>query len=127
MKKGITLLHIALIMTTITIIATIMWEVYYNRIYPQTKYLYSLQDNISSKGNLFLGCGVFKGEHYYFYYEKIGENSYKSGKVLAEKTVVIESDNKPPQLKIFREGNKPQYEITIPKNSIIQGYKLDLQ
>jgi hypothetical protein len=51
--------------------------------------LVSMRDRDFVEGRFFLGSGYVQGGPYYFYYEKLDDNSYRPGKVRADSRVTI--------------------------------------
>ena len=103
--------------------------------------LVSIRDNISTSGQFFLGSGGVEGKLAYFYYKKVGDNSYKAGHIDAEKAIVIEDGGTYIEKKDKRVIGAWRYfglgddlcecggEVTIhiPQGSIVKDYyKMDL-
>lgn len=108
--------------------------------------LVALQDNINLNGHFFLGCGSIENNNYYFVMLKDKER-IKFHKLPAEKWNIIEEENIQPQVVVIkksvpklvnelfsnddddlgvRKGKIIDRIIYIPKNSIINNYKIDL-
>jgi len=106
--------------------------------------LVALQDNSGISGSFFLGSGVIKEKFYYVYYYRNEDGSFSLGKILAEKARVFEENRKDGILEKIEITEKPKvdkisrwalppcmyvkekYIFRIPKGSIRNDFKLDL-
>jgi len=100
----------------------------------------NIQDNSTTSGTFFLGCGSINGIMYYSYYEVVGDNEFKLCKLDVDVANIryISEGEKPRIEQISRElsrdstnwgtwlGN-PQYNIYVPNGSIHNNFNLDAQ
>lgn len=99
----------------------------------------AINDNVTSSGQFFLGSGSIDSEMSYFYMTK-EERGYKIDKVSGSDVYIVEDNGKTPVIEKYdwRFKNKkleywfPNWGsgdtiITIPENSILHNYKIDLQ
>jgi len=102
--------------------------------------LVTFKDNNNISGSFFLGTGSIEGDLYYYYYKEVGDGRYISGKISSYRCVINETDEVSPCIVSYKSefGNKYwklfsfpdkhfKSDIYIPKNSIVRGFKLDLQ
>lgn len=102
--------------------------------------LAAMQDGIQTSGQFFLGSGSVDEETYYLFYAKTGETSYVMDKRTTNTSTIFEDEEHEPYLtdydQVFRTDLwlwialptlSRRSEFHIPKGSVLQNFRLDLQ
>jgi len=97
----------------------------------------SLASKIQIEGRFTLGSGIIKGKEYFFYFEDLGDNKYKRGKILAKYVVIKETNQINPRLQwkvihhkvpkwfgIDLAENKSDYVFIVPEGTVIKQFNL---
>ncbi len=83
-------------------------------------------------GSFFLGCGTVGQTSYYYYYEKIGKDTYILGKQPVSETIIVEDGGAYLLSRIEKQDDKWGYgcertvskELHVPKGTIIKEFRL---
>lgn len=89
--------------------------------------LVSLNDNITIRGNFFLGCGSLGGVPTFFFYARDAEGACHLETIRAHRAIIYEDEPTNPYVIFTNVGcDYPGRRIFhIPPNSIIRGFTLD--
>lgn len=103
--------------------------------------LVSFKDTVNIEGKFFLGTGNIGSELYYVFYQKEEDGGIKFGKLPVKEVTIYETGEKGyiqiynlklKEKRYYSLGfsdllNKRKYKVFIPKGSILQEFKLDLE
>ena len=85
----------------------------------------SLERDDVVDGKFFLGSGAINDRQYYFYYQKLGENTYKLGKLECSEVYIVETDQYEPSVYEIKEKNNwKYYNIYVPFGTMVVSYSV---
>lgn len=104
----------------------------------------SIEDNVASEGDFFLGSGSIEGKLKYFYTTKDEQGGYKVDSIPSSNTTIYMDikDNENSRIETWKgepksgilnsiigslKGNPSEYRVHIPKGSLKENYNVDLK
>jgi len=76
-------------------------------VHTDTVEIVKIQGQVTTGGTFFLGSGIVDGELYYFYYAKMGDGRYRSGKIPAGEAIIYEEDRNDAYIDFYAKKLKP--------------------
>ena len=115
----------SILLLTIVIFPTIVISTMPEVVTYERYEIISLNDNIGSHSDFFIGSGTIDSVSRYYFYKKVGVG-YMQGSISASYTLIIMDENDNPYVnKTIKNGITEGYELHVPNNTIVREYNLN--
>jgi hypothetical protein len=115
----------SILMLTILIFPTIVISTMPEVVTYERYEIISLNDNIGSHSDFFIGSGTVDSVSRYYFYKKVGVG-YMQGSIPASYTLIVMDENDNPYVNVtIKNGITEGYELHVPNNTIVREYNLN--